>query len=175
MVRHPGIGEVYHDGEGEIVVVDEDGDIKPTDDYSAELDLSDKTDPSEQEFDEESYIKELRSDEIRAIADAAISSTGSMPSAKEYGLDLSADDDRLVYIEALKRVIAKRQAEIDTIAATSEYEREGQVYGPYNDNSPQEYYAGPLHEKTWNMALELIPVRHELRWIEEANKNDKDQ
>lgn len=172
MIKNPGIGEVYRDGEGEIVVVDENGDVKPSDDYSAELDLSSDDAEANDKFDEEAYIDEVRGEEIRTIADAAINSSDALASIGESGLDLSADDDRLTYAAALKRVIDDREARLTEIESTPEYEREEKIYDYYNDNSPVEYYAGPLHEKTWRMSLNLLPLRDELRRVEEIGRNN---
>ena len=102
MVNSPKIGEVYHDGEGGIVVVDENGDVKPTDDYIAELDLSSDAEITDDKFDEEDYINEIRKDKINAIANAAIDAVNLIPSAEEYDLDLSDEDDRLTYAAALR-------------------------------------------------------------------------
>lgn len=173
MVNSPKIGEVYHDGEGGIVVVDENGDVKPTDDYIAELDLSSDAEITDDKFDEEAYINEIRKDKINAIANAAIDAVNPIPSADEYDLDLSAEDDRLTYAAALKRIINDREAEIAKIEATPEYQREEQTHGYYNDNSPVEYDPGRLHNQTWNMTLDLLPIRHELRRVEEIAKEDK--
>ena len=173
MVNSPKIGEVYHDGEGGIVVVDENGDVKPTDDYIAELDLSSDVEITDDKFDEEDYINEIRKDKINAIANAAIDAVNLIPSAEEYDLDLSDEDDRLTYAAALRRIIDDRESKITEIEATPEYQSEEQTHGYYNDNSPVEYDPGRLHNQTWNMTLELLPIRHELRRVEEIAKEDK--
>lgn len=170
MIEHPGVGEVYRGGEGEIVVVDENGDVMPTDDYSAELDLSNDVDTADDKFDEEAYINEVRRNKINAIAAAAITTANFIPPAEEYDLDLSTEEDRLTYVAALRRIIDDCESEIAQIEATPEYQREEQTHDTYNDNSPVEYDPGRLHNKTWDMTLALLPVRRELRRMEEMNK-----
>lgn len=159
MNRRAGASEVYHDGEGNVTVIDENGDIMPTDDFTTELDLTDSPSVDPTELDEDEYLgQERHQTEARKQSIGRVAALATEPNPNNSKPTREFDAERI----RISKAITDCEAEINKLESDTEYAREESLYGDYNDNSPVEYDPGPLHERVWDLTIKLAALKREL-------------